>query len=247
MSQPVLSFLMLYGTDSWRIDIHSLPSSALYKGSCNHNELQSGLFGTILIFDANIWDEQAFWRTQRYDNPNFSHSLCDLSSWWITTITPMSVKLLNVILTSVHLCLPWPLSSHFLSLLLPSTSTSPFFLCLSFHLSAAQSPTVTDPLQQAYAGVQHYAGDLSLPPPLLSLTSSICPFASSISLFWFVTSVGIMTGRDGQMTNQFPPWLVCFTLELQKGGFGGLEFAVTQTHTCTHIKKNKKTLILKVH
>uniref|UniRef100_A0AAY4B452 CUGBP Elav-like family member 6 n=1 Tax=Denticeps clupeoides TaxID=299321 RepID=A0AAY4B452_9TELE len=30
------------------------------------------------------------------------------------------------------------------------------------HPYPAQSPTVTDPLQQAYAGVQHYAGDLSL-------------------------------------------------------------------------------------
>lgn len=90
MSQPVLSFLMLSGTDSWRIDRYSLPISALCKGSCNHNELQSGLFVTILIFDANIWDEQAFWRTQRYDNPNFSHPMCDPFFWWIATIMPMS-------------------------------------------------------------------------------------------------------------------------------------------------------------
>lgn len=44
------------------------------------------------------------------------------------------------------------------------------------HLSAAQSPTVTDPLQQAYAGVQHYAGDPALLPSLLS--SFVCLFES---------------------------------------------------------------------
>uniref|UniRef100_A0A8C7GQT0 CUGBP Elav-like family member 6 n=1 Tax=Oncorhynchus kisutch TaxID=8019 RepID=A0A8C7GQT0_ONCKI len=41
------------------------------------------------------------------------------------------------------------------------------------HPYPAQSPTVTDPLQQAYAGVQHYAGDLPLlTPPSLSLSLS---------------------------------------------------------------------------
>uniref|UniRef100_A0AAZ3QX89 CUGBP Elav-like family member 6 n=1 Tax=Oncorhynchus tshawytscha TaxID=74940 RepID=A0AAZ3QX89_ONCTS len=45
------------------------------------------------------------------------------------------------------------------------------------HPYPAQSPTVTDPLQQAYAGVQHYAGDLplltpALSPPSLSLSLS---------------------------------------------------------------------------
>lgn len=29
---------------------------------------------------------------------------------------------------------------------------------LHWHVFPAQSPTMTDPLQQAYAGVQHYAG-----------------------------------------------------------------------------------------
>uniref|UniRef100_A0A673Y1V5 CUGBP Elav-like family member 6 n=1 Tax=Salmo trutta TaxID=8032 RepID=A0A673Y1V5_SALTR len=48
------------------------------------------------------------------------------------------------------------------------------------HPYPAQSPTVTDPLQQAYAGVQHYAGDLPLltpplSPPSLSLSLSLSP------------------------------------------------------------------------
>uniref|UniRef100_A0A4W5KM92 CUGBP Elav-like family member 3 n=1 Tax=Hucho hucho TaxID=62062 RepID=A0A4W5KM92_9TELE len=44
------------------------------------------------------------------------------------------------------------------------------------HPYPAQSPTVTDPLQQAYAGVQHYAGDLPLLTPLsLSLSISLSP------------------------------------------------------------------------
>lgn len=70
---------MLSGTRSWRTDRHTLPVTALFKRSCNCNELQSGLFGMLLIFDANIWGEQAFWRTERNDNPNFSHSHCDLT------------------------------------------------------------------------------------------------------------------------------------------------------------------------
>lgn len=56
---------------------------------------------------------------------------------------------------------------------------------VSFYLSAAQSPTVTDPLQQAYAGVQHYAGDLSLLSSLLShflhLSLSLSPLPSYLS------------------------------------------------------------------
>lgn len=55
-----------------------------------------------------------------------------------------------------------------LTVLLLFSSKSPFTLFHAFHLSAAQSPTVTDPLQQAYAGVQHYAGDPTFLPSLLS-------------------------------------------------------------------------------
>eukprot|EP00064_Thunnus_orientalis_P003262 superscaffoldBa00000258_g3271 len=60
------------------------------------------------------------------------------------------------------------------------------------HPYPAQSPTVTDPLQQAYAGVQHYAGDPSPLYPLLShfLHLSLSPLPSP-SLF--VTSVDTMT------------------------------------------------------
>uniref|UniRef100_A0A3B4BBF9 Uncharacterized protein n=1 Tax=Periophthalmus magnuspinnatus TaxID=409849 RepID=A0A3B4BBF9_9GOBI len=56
------------------------------------------------------------------------------------------------------------------------------------HPYPAQSPTVTDPLQQAYAGVQHYAGELSLLYLLipLFLLSSICPLHTTLV---FVTSL----------------------------------------------------------
>jgi len=42
-------------------------------------------------------------------------------------------------------------------------------------VSTAQSPTVTDPLQQAYAGVQHYAGDSYYEALITSLTHWISP------------------------------------------------------------------------
>lgn len=136
---------------------------------------------------------------------------------------------------SLSLCLCWPLSVLSLSLLFSFSTSSPPFLCLSFRLSAAQSPTVTDPLQQAYAGVQHYAGDPSLLYPLLShfLHLSLSPLPSP-SLF--VTSVDTMTGRDSRTTSQFPPGLDYFTLGLQK------DFSVDLI-----IHPHKKILIPKVH
>lgn len=73
---------------------------ALCRGSCDCNELQSGLFGMLLIFDANIWGKQAFWRTERYDKPHFSHSLCDLTPWWFSTNKPISALLFNTLTTS---------------------------------------------------------------------------------------------------------------------------------------------------
>lgn len=174
MSQPVLSFLMLSGTDSWRIDRYSLAISALCKGSCNHNELQSGLFVTILIFHANIWDKQAFWRTQRYDNPHFSHSLCDPFFWWIATIMPMSLMLLNVISTSVHLYLSWPASSPFFKNLFcfyllwrhPSFS---FYLFISLQHRVQRWRTLSNRLMLASSTTQvirlsYFLYSLSLPP-----------------------------------------------------------------------------------
>uniref|UniRef100_A0A3B1IJE4 CUGBP Elav-like family member 6 n=1 Tax=Astyanax mexicanus TaxID=7994 RepID=A0A3B1IJE4_ASTMX len=49
------------------------------------------------------------------------------------------------------------------------------------HPYPAQSPTVTDPLQQAYAGVQHYAGAFSFPFIYFSIPSNI---SSSSSVLW---------------------------------------------------------------
>lgn len=111
-----------------------------------------------------------------------------------------------------------------------------FPLCssrLSFCLSAAQSPTVTDPLQQAYAGVQHYAGDLSLPSPLpLSLPPSVPSPLPSLLLF--VTSIDTLTGSDSQ-TSQFPHGLGYFALGLQR------DFQLTRLYTHTHKNLNSKS------
>lgn len=140
----------------------------------------------------------------------------------------LSCSLKPSLYLSLSLCLSWPfsvLSLFSFSFFLFSTP----LLCLSFRLSAAQSPTVTDPLQQAYAGVQHYAGDLSLLSPLLShflhLSLSLSP-----SPFLFVTSVDTLTGRDSQ-TSQFPPGLGYFALGLQR------DLQLTRLYTHTH-KKN---------
>uniref|UniRef100_A0A3B1JZU8 CUGBP Elav-like family member 6 n=1 Tax=Astyanax mexicanus TaxID=7994 RepID=A0A3B1JZU8_ASTMX len=46
------------------------------------------------------------------------------------------------------------------------------------HPYPAQSPTVTDPLQQAYAGVQHYAGAFSFPFIYFSIPSNISSSSS---------------------------------------------------------------------
>lgn len=102
----------------------------------------------------------------RYDNPNISHSLCDRTPRWFSPTKPIFCRALLHSL-SLCLCLDHSPSSPSLSLSLFPVCHTPF-LCLCSRLSAAQSPTVTDPLQQAYAGVQHYAGDPSLLPPVLS-------------------------------------------------------------------------------
>ncbi len=148
----------------------------------------------------------------RYDNPNFSHSLCDLTPWWFSTAKPISVLLFNIFCSAFV-----PVLTILCPLFVPFalfSSLSPPFLCLSLRLSAAQSPTVTDPLQQAYAGVQHYAGDPSLLSPLLSHSLHLFLFPLP-SRFLFFTSVDTMTGRDSR-TSQFPLGLGYFTLALQR-------------------------------
>lgn len=202
---------MLSGTDSCRIDRHSLHTPALCKSSCNCNELQSGLFGMLLIFNANIWGEQTFRTTEKWQI-----KFPPLPMWFyphqLFTAKPVSFLLFKVLYPSVSTI---PCSFVFLFFLVTPS--------VSFFLSAAQSPTVTDPLQQAYAGVQHYAGDLSLLSSFLShfLHLSLFPLPSP---FLFVTSVDTLTGRDSQ-TSQFPHGLGYFALGLQK------DFQLTRLYT----------------
>lgn len=167
---------MLSGTNSCRIDRHSLHASALCKSSCNCNELQSGLFGMLLIFDANIWGEQTLRTTQKWQIKfpplpmrSYPHQL--------STAKPVCFLLFKMLYPSGSVStIPYPFVLFSYFLVTPS---------VSFYLSAAQSPTVTDPLQQAYAGVQHYAGDLSLLSSLLShflhLSLSLSPLPFYLS------------------------------------------------------------------
>ena len=110
----------------------------------------------------------------RNDKSNLSRSLCDLTPHQLSTAKPVWFLLFEMLYPSGSFStIPCPFGFYFYFLVTPS---------VSFYLSAAQSPTVTDPLQQAYAGVQHYAGDLSLLSSLLShflhlsLSLSTLPF-----------------------------------------------------------------------
>lgn len=91
---------MLSGTDSCRIDRHSLHTPALCKSSCNCNELQSGLFGMLLIFNANIWGEQTFRTTEKWQI-----KFPPLPMWsyphQLFTAEPVSFLLLKVLYPSV--------------------------------------------------------------------------------------------------------------------------------------------------
>lgn len=177
MCPSVLSLLMLSGTESWRIDRHTLPVSALCKGSCNCNELQSGLFGMLLIFDANIWGEQAFWRTEIWQPkflplPVWSYPLTFLYSK--TNFLPCCLALpLHIslsILTSLpsSLCLgcfhvPLCHSAFSVSLFVSLQHRVQQWLTLSNRLTLASNTTQV----------------IRLSYPVYSLTSSICPFPLS--------------------------------------------------------------------
>lgn len=146
-------------------------------------------------------------------------------------LSQFSVALFYILFPSASV-LTIPPSSPSLSLSLFPVCHTPF-LCLCSRLSAAQSPTVTDPLQQAYAGVQHYAGDPSLLPPVLSHFLHLSLSLSPPLPLLFVTPVDTMTGRDSR-TSQFPPGLGYFTLGLQKGFSVDL---IIHPRTHTHTKK----------
>lgn len=151
--------------------------------------------------------------------------------------------LLNVISTSVHLCLSWPLSSHFLSLFFfhllwrhPSFSV---YLFISLQHRVQRWRTLSNRLTLASSTTQvirlsHLLYSLSLPPSVTLPLPSPYFGLSHQKEPWQVDG-----HVDGQMTSQFPPWLICFTLELQNI-FGWLEFRATTN-------KQKKTWILKVH
>lgn len=186
MSQLVLSFLMLSGTDSWRTDKHTLPVFALCKGSCNCNELQSGLFGMFLIFDANIWVEQAFWRTQWNDNPNFCHSRVILSPNGFVYLSQSRSCCLRYSLYVLSLCRSWPSPRCAFCFRLPPCHP-PFSVSVSGSLQhrVQQWPTLSNRLMLASNTTQV----ICLSYLLYSLTPSICPFLTlhCLSLFCHIS------------------------------------------------------------
>lgn len=220
---------MLSGTESWKIDRHSLPVSALCKGSWNCNELQSGLFGMLLIFDANIWGEQTFWTTEKWQPkylpfPVWSYPLD--GSLQLSQILLCSLKI--SLYLSLSLCLSWPFSVFSLFSFSfcphPPTHATPLSrfpsLCSTESNSGRPSPTglCWRPTLRRWS-VSPISSTLSLPPSV--------PFPLPLpSPFLFVTSVDTLTGRDSQ-TSQFPHGLGYFALGLQ-GIFSWLDY--TPTH-----------------
>lgn len=184
----------------------------------------------LLIFDASIWGEQAFWRTERYDNPNFlplpvwsypPMVLYSLANFCLARLRSLCSCLCVSVLTTIR-----PL---FVCLVFISTP-SPLFFCVSFSsLCSTESngdrPSPTGlcwrPTLRRWS-VSPVSSTLSLPPSVPT------PLPSPSR---FVTSVDNMTGRDSRTTSQFPPGLGYFTLGLQK------DFQLTWLYTHTK-KKN---------
>lgn len=160
---------MLSGTDSCRIDRHSLHTPALCKSSCNCNELQSGLFGMLLIFNANIWGEQTFRTTEKWQI-----KFPPLPMWsyphQLFTAKPVSFLLFKVLYSSVSTILCSFVFLFFWLLL----------LSLSFSLQhrVQQWLTLSNRLMLASNTTQV----ICLSYLLFSLTSSICPFPSPLCL-----------------------------------------------------------------
>lgn len=169
---------MLSGTNSCRIDRHSLHASALCKSSCNCNELQSGLFGMLLIFDANIWGEQTLRTTEKWQIKflplpmrSYPHQL--------STAKPVCFLLFKMLYPSGSVSTipcPFVLFSYFylfiyFGLLLLSLS-------ISLQHRVQQWLTLSNRLMLASNTTQV----ICLSYLLFSLTSSICPFPSPLSL-----------------------------------------------------------------
>ncbi len=164
----------------------------------------------------------------RYDNPNFSHSPCDLTPWWFSTAKPISVLLFNILSLSFSvsvsvLTILRPLFVSFIFLFVTPLSLALFSsLCSTESNSDRPSPTglCWRPTLRRWS-VSPTSSTLSLPPSV--------PFPLP-SPFLFVTSVDTMTGRDSWTASQFPHGLCYFTLGLQK------DFQLTWLYT--HTKKS---------
>lgn len=146
----------------------------------------------------------------RVDNPNFSHSLCDLTPWWFS----ISVMLFNIFSTTLSR-LSWPFSVLSVFLLSVSSLSPPRSLSLFLSLCSTESngdrPSPTGlcwrPTLRRWS-VSLTSSTLSLPPSVpspSSLSGSVCHISGHCDRY-----------RDSRTTSQFPLGLDCFTLGLQK-------------------------------
>lgn len=138
----------------------------------------------LLIFDANIWGEQAFWRTEIWQ-PKF----LPLPVWSYPLMVSLQLsQFLSCSLTislylPFSLCLSWPFSvlsfvSSAFMLSPPSSPSSSASLFVSLQHRVQRWPTLSNRLMLASNTTQV----IRLSCLLYSLTSSICPFPSPLSL-----------------------------------------------------------------
>lgn len=208
---------------NWQTHSRSPQFFALCKGSCNCNELQSGLFGMLLIFNANIWGVQAFWAAEEWQPKflplpvqSYPPTALDSGANFLPCLSQPSARL------------SWPFSALTLSRCFrfpPSSVAAPplprrLSLCSTESNGDRPSPTGLRwrPTLRRWS-VSPISSALSLPPSV--------PSPSAASPILFVTPVDTLTGRDSQ-TSQFPPGLGYFALGLQR------DFQLTRLYTHTH-------------
>lgn len=193
LSPLVVGFLMLSGSDSWRTDRHTLPAIILELciGSCKCNELQSGLFGMLLIINENIWAEQLILKEGAIWQSKCIPYLCELTPWWFTNYKWMYYIYVSPCLFAIFVY-------RFV------TSCTPVSFSVSLQHRVQRWLTLSNRLM--------LASNTTQVTRLSCIPSSICPYHTPALFLTFVDS---MTGRDSQLTRYIPRGLGYITLGLQ--------------------------------